>query len=118
MAGLLDLPDEMLVNLLSRTGDDDFSMLQLPLVCSAFERACRVPAVSACRLASRVRQVAEALPPAGPTCCNLGAWLIGHTWGAILEAQKFFEAPGAEQRVAAFAATLRGVESLQVATMY
>ena len=106
--GLLRLPDELLVCLLSHTADDDFAQLSLPLVCRAFRQACDGVVVSACRLASRMRQVAEALSnEEGPS-----PWLVGHAWGALLQARCFFE-QGAEQSANTFAATPGGADSLR-----
>ena len=95
-------------------GDDDYAMLSLPLVCRAFHRSCVSVVILAFRLASRLRQVADTLPPGQPSASSLG-WLLGHTWGAIIEAKGFLE-DGAdlERRTSAFAAAPRAVSSLRV----
>ena len=53
-------------------------------------------------------------PPGQPSASSLG-WLLGHTWGAIIEAKGFLE-DGAdlERRTSAFAAAPRAVSSLRV----
>ena len=111
MPNLIELPAELIAPLLSHAGDDDYAMLILPLVCRVFRHACLCPSVAAYRLASRVRQVVDALPPSPGG--EPSPWLIGHAWGAVLAVQRFFQDDQAERRAAAFLITPGGVPSLQ-----
>lgn len=108
---LLELPRELLVAVLAHAGDNDYAMLVLPLVCTAFRDACVSDTVAAFRLASRLRQVVDVLPANRPTSASM-AWLIGHTWSAILEATKFFQGKDSERRLLAFHATPGAEDSL------
>lgn len=109
----LDLPAELLVVVLSHASDDDYAMLVLPLVCRNFYDASVSAALTACRLASRMRQVADALPERRPGGGERLGWLIGHTWGAIADATRFFQDDTQlMQCLHAFCAAPRGSSSL------
>ncbi|KAL1518624.1 hypothetical protein AB1Y20_002912 [Prymnesium parvum] len=115
---LLELPDELLLSLLSYAADDDYAMLVLPLVCRALRRLCVHAALAACRLASRVRQVVDALPARRAKPQPL-AWVIGHAWGALVEAKAFFaEGRSLQQRVDAFEAVPAALATLRTLLLW
>ena len=110
---LLDLPEELRLSLLAHCAEDDYAMLTLPLVCHAFRCHCESATLAACRLASRLRQVADTLPPGQPDSDRFG-WIVGHVWGALVQAQDFIEGSAEQRRrLPAFASAPHGTASLQ-----
>ena len=87
VVGLLDLPPDLLANILLHHGDDDYHMLTLPLTCTALWRVCAARELSAARLASRLRQVAAAVVT--PKLGLDNEWALAHAWGALSDAERF-----------------------------
>jgi hypothetical protein len=90
---LLSLPEELLAGVMVRLGDDDYHMLTLPAVSRQFQQACEGSVeCSACRLASRLRQVRRCVVEPNANLAE-SEWALAHAWGALQAAQHFLQQP-------------------------
>ena len=86
---LLSLPEELLAGIFSRLADDDYHMLTLPAVSQQFRHACANSVeCSACRVASRLRQVRRCVVEPNANVVE-SEWALAHAWGALRSARDF-----------------------------
>lgn len=96
---ITSLPDELLSVIIVQLADDDYHMLTLPLVSSAFRRACTTGAGGATRFASRLRQVSRCVVDPNVDITN-SEWGLAHVWGALQAINRYFPPPEGEGQAA------------------